>query len=298
MNRHLQMHSSLVQRLTLDEVMEGHLGCVNAISWNSTGSLLISGSDDTRVNIWSYSMRELIHSIDTGHSGNIFCTKFVPETRDEMVVSGAGDAEVRLFNLSGSAGKRGEICTMEPSALFQCHSSRVKKLAVEVGNPNIVWSASEDGTLRQHDLGNVLLVLLQRRSSLHLTHVTFSPNGDEFLLSYSVEHAYLMDVNHGGQTISSYSVSDVSKLSPIIDCGNTDLPPQIGSSVQFTGSKRHLRRLDACKRLMLAAAKTLEEGWDVCHGIEMCNEVLHGKGPAVDPSLQHECLCIRKQLYF
>ncbi|KAG0487038.1 hypothetical protein HPP92_009133 [Vanilla planifolia] len=340
MNHHLQMHSSLVQRLTLDEVMEGHLGCVNAISWNSTGSLLISGSDDTRV---------------------------------------------RLFNLSGSAGKRGEICTMEPSALFQCHSSRVKKLAVEVGNPNIVWSASEDGTLRQHDLRecstcppagssnqecrNVLLDLRsgakkslfdpaklhlslkscdisatrphqilvggsdafarlydrrmlpplsscqtkakpppcvcyfcpmhlseRRRSSLHLTHVTFSPNGDELLLSYSGEHAYLMDVNHGGQTISSYSVSDVSKLSPIIDCGNTDLPPQIGSSVQFTGSKRHLRRLDACKRLMLAAAKTLEEGWDVCHGIEMCNEVLHGKGPAVDPSLQHECLCIRAAL--
>jgi len=24
-------------------------------------------------------------------------------------------------------------------------------LQVEVGNPNVVWSASEDGTLRQHD---------------------------------------------------------------------------------------------------------------------------------------------------
>lgn len=24
-------------------------------------------------------------------------------------------------------------------------------LKVEVGNPNVVWSASEDGTLRQHD---------------------------------------------------------------------------------------------------------------------------------------------------
>lgn len=24
-------------------------------------------------------------------------------------------------------------------------------MQVEVGNPNIVWSASEDGTLRQHD---------------------------------------------------------------------------------------------------------------------------------------------------
>lgn len=35
-----------------------------------------------------------MHSVETGHTANIFCTKFVPETSDELVVSGAGDAEV------------------------------------------------------------------------------------------------------------------------------------------------------------------------------------------------------------
>lgn len=28
-------------------------------------------------------------------------------------------------------------------------------LKVELGNPNVVWSASEDGTLRQHDFREV-----------------------------------------------------------------------------------------------------------------------------------------------
>lgn len=37
-----------------------------------------------------------MHSIETGHSANIFCTKFIPETSDELVVSGAADAEVTL----------------------------------------------------------------------------------------------------------------------------------------------------------------------------------------------------------
>lgn len=37
----------------------------------------------------------------------------------------------------------------------------------------------------------------QGRSSMHLTHVAFSPNGEEVLLSYSGEHVYLMDVNPG-----------------------------------------------------------------------------------------------------
>jgi len=47
-----------------------------------------------QINIWGYSDRKLLKSIDTGHSTNIFCTKFVPETSDELVASGAGDAEV------------------------------------------------------------------------------------------------------------------------------------------------------------------------------------------------------------
>ncbi|KAG6483190.1 hypothetical protein ZIOFF_059830 [Zingiber officinale] len=211
MKRRLKEHSSLIQRLILDTEMErdlawdliskqgteyvmmpygfdllnsvpcfgcqGHQGCVNAIAWNAKGSLLISGSDDTRVanameikelkhillltlslsnliNIWSYNDRGLLHSIETGHNANIFCTKFVPETSDELVVSGAGDAEVRIFSLSHSSSRSAEA-PLEPLASYKCHTRRVKKLAVEPGNPNVIWSASEDGTLRQHDLREV-----------------------------------------------------------------------------------------------------------------------------------------------
>lgn len=32
---------------------------------------------------------------------------------------------------------------------------------------------------------------------MHLTHVAFSPNGNEVLLSYSGEHVYLFDVDPG-----------------------------------------------------------------------------------------------------
>uniref|UniRef100_F6H109 Uncharacterized protein n=1 Tax=Vitis vinifera TaxID=29760 RepID=F6H109_VITVI len=48
-SRSLQMHSSLLRRLTQEGELEGHQGCVNTVAWNSRGSLLISGSDDTRV---------------------------------------------------------------------------------------------------------------------------------------------------------------------------------------------------------------------------------------------------------
>ncbi|KAE8666774.1 WD and tetratricopeptide repeat protein, putative isoform 5 [Hibiscus syriacus] len=157
----LQMHSSLIHRLSIEQELEGHQGCVNDVAWNSNGSLLISGSDDKRINIWSYCGWKLLHSLGTGHDSNIFCKKFIPETSDELVVSRAGDAEVilllhvflliRLFNLSCLNGRGLNDGAITPSALHQCHARRVKKLAVEVGNPDMVWSASEDGTLRQHD---------------------------------------------------------------------------------------------------------------------------------------------------
>ncbi|KAK9136131.1 hypothetical protein Syun_015461 [Stephania yunnanensis] len=385
----LQMHSSLIRRLSLEKELEGHQGCVNAVAWNSDGSLLISGSDDTQINIWNYSGLKLLHSIETGHSANIFCTKFVPETSDELVASGAGDAEVRLFNLSRLDG-RSEESAIAPSALFQCHSRRVKKLAVEVGNPNVVWSASEDGTLRQHDFRegtscppagsshqecrNVLLDLRsgakksladppkqclflkscdisttrphlllvggsdafarlydrrmlppssscqkktkppqcvnyfcpmhlsdRGRSSLHLTHVTFSPNGEEVLLSYSGEHAYLMDLNSAGDdSCTKYSAEDFGKLINLPPLPNRiEMQASCSQKVMQNGSPKRSNIstvLNKCHETVKAAQKSLKEGTNLLYGIDACNEVLDRHGSSIGLDLKYECLCTRAAL--
>ncbi|KAJ9166500.1 hypothetical protein P3X46_021247 [Hevea brasiliensis] len=381
-NHSLQMHSSLIRRLSLEKELEGHQGCVNTIAWNSTGSLLISGSDDSQMNIWSYNGRKLLHSIDTGHSANIFCTKFVPETSDELVVSGAGDAGIRLFNLSRLSGRGPDNNAFAPSAVYQCHTRRVKKLAVEVGNPNVVWSASEDGTLRQHDFRegascppaasspqecrNVLLDLRcgakksladppkqtlalkscdistsrphlllvggsdsfarlydrrmlppltscwkrmrpppcvnyfcpmhlseRGRSGLHLTHVTFSPSGDEVLLSYSGEHVYLMNVNHAGGDAMQYASGDASKLmtfNPILN----GLELLYKSSLCSKSNVAAM--LEKCRKLAKIAEKCLGEGSNYYDGIEACNEVLDLHGCDIGPAIRHDCLCTRAAL--
>ncbi|KAL9245565.1 hypothetical protein vseg_019201 [Gypsophila vaccaria] len=385
-NHKFQMHSSMVQRLSLERELEGHMGCVNTIAWNSAGSLLVSGSDDTRINIWRYSDRKLLNSIDTGHSSNIFCTKFVPETCDEIVASGAGDAEVRVFNISRLSGIRAEETSITPSAHFQCHTRRVKKLAIEVGNPNVIWSASEDGTLRQHDLRegcscppagasnqecrNVLLDLRgaakkslaeppkqplqikscdisatrphlllvggsdafarlydrrmlpplsscrrknspppcvnyfcpmhlseRGRSSLHLTHVTFSPNGEEILISYSGEHVYLMDVNRDSGCVryTSGDVARLSSFSPILDAVNLSHLRAATNDSNSTVRSYATIQLDKCRQLVKLAENCLNEGSDYYYGIEVCNEVLDG-GYEIDPMLKHDCLCVRAAL--
>eukprot|EP01018_Ginkgo_biloba_P005706 Gb_12284 [translate_table: standard] len=383
----LQMHSSLVQRLSLDTELEGHQGCVNALAWNSKGSLLVSGSDDARVNIWSYPSKKLLHSIETGHSANIFCCKFVPETGDELVVSGAGDAEVRVFRLSRPSGRSSEGCTSERTPMFRCHSRRVKKIAVEDGNPHVVWSASEDGTLRQHDFRegplcpagsgnqecrNVLLDLRYGakksladsprqclalkscdisatrphqllvggsdafarlydrrmlpplsssrkqskpppcvcyfcpahlsdygRPSLHLTHVTFSPNGQEVLLSYSGEHVYLMDVNSDQDATVKYTANDIPKrtdLAPLLNGTKVTLPSQPRNE-GYVGIRRFSSRLKECKELLEDAKKALEEECNLLYVIEVTSEVLDAGGPEVGPVLRHDCLCTRAEAF-
>ncbi|XP_010453127.1 PREDICTED: WD and tetratricopeptide repeats protein 1 [Camelina sativa] len=385
-DQRMQLHSSLVRRLSQEEEMEGHQGCVNALAWNSNGSLLISGSDDLRINIWNYSSRKLLHSIDTGHTANIFCTKFVPETSDELVVSGAGDAEVRLFDLSRLSSRGDDDNAITPSALYQCHTRRVKKLAVEPGNPNVVWSASEDGTLRQHDFRestscppagsahqecrsvlldlrsgakraladppkqtlslkscdisatrpHLLLVggsdafarlydrrmlppltssrkrmppppcvnyfcpihLSERgRTNLHLTHVTFSPNGEEVLLSYSGEHAYLMNVNNG-TGIMQYTPGDVDNFFSFSNAlHNVESPPQVSVTPQ-SGSHRNnnFATVKKCTELVEIAKMSLEEGTDVFYAIEAANEVLDAHSNDIESALRLECLCTRAAL--
>ncbi|KAJ1298462.1 hypothetical protein BS78_01G455500 [Paspalum vaginatum] len=378
----VQFHSSLVGKLALEKEMEGHIGCVNAIAWNSNGSLLISGSDDTRINIWSYNNRELVHDIDTGHSANIFCTKFVPETCDDVVVSGAGDAEVRVFNMSRLSGRRPREISMEPAAVYQCHSRRVKKLAVEIGNPNVVWSASEDATLRQHDFRecsscpragsanqecrNVLLDLrcgakksladlprhplalkscdissvrpheilvggsdafarlydrrmlpplsscqtkrkpppcikmfcplhlADSKTYLHLTHVAFSPNGKEVLLSYSGEHVYLFDVDSDNVSSMRYTADRVRE--------QLFVPPfhkvlAKEKKVSINTTSRNLCRVDMCKKFMQIATCSLEIGNNLMRGIEACSEVLETVGPDIDDDTIHDFLCTRAALY-
>ncbi|GKV09451.1 hypothetical protein SLEP1_g20950 [Rubroshorea leprosula] len=387
--RSLQMHSSLIQRLSQERELKDHKGCVNALAWNLKGTLLLSGSDDTQVNVWNYSGRKLLHSIETGHSGNIFCVKFVPETSDELVVSGAGDSQVRLFNLSRLGGRGHGDGSIAPSAVYHCHTKRVKKLAVEVGNPNVVWSASEDGTLRQHDFRegtscppagsshqecrNVLLDLRyggkrsladppnpkhtlalkscdisstrphlllvggndsfarlydrrmlppltssQKRMSpppcvnyfcpmhlsdrghlMQLTHVTFSPSGEEVLLSYSGEHVYLMDVDCVNGSAMKYTSGDTSKLlsfTPILSRVEHEGP--MSDVVQNDYQKRNIsaERLEKCRMLVDFAKKSLEEGKDHFYAIEACHEVLDGYGTNVGSTLMHECLCTRAAL--
>lgn len=177
--RRLYSDRHLVTGLDIVQELDGHSGCVNALSWSSDGHLLASGSDDVHVNIHRYlpgddstQPLKLTTSVATGHTQNIFSVKFMPHSADKTVVTAAGDGEVRVFDLeyAGSAGhasrasalasvgrrRRGSQTTYltdgnTNARVYRSHGDRVKRIVTE-SSPHLFLSCSEDGEVRQWDL--------------------------------------------------------------------------------------------------------------------------------------------------
>lgn len=66
------------------------------------GATLLSGSDDTRVCIWDVESRQCRTVVDTGHSANIFCVRYLPNTGADNplppLLPGCNKDMVRVFS--------------------------------------------------------------------------------------------------------------------------------------------------------------------------------------------------------
>ena len=180
--RKLYSDRRLIDNLDIVNELGGHSGCVNALSWSKSGRLLASGSDDQHLNIHQYQpdssngQFQLATTVATGHTANIFSCKFMPHSNDRTVITAAGDAEVRVFDLE-YAGEAREASTASSiasegrrsrrnnvydgvrylsdgdtdSRIYRSHGDRVKRIVTE-SSPYLFLTCSEDGEVRQWDL--------------------------------------------------------------------------------------------------------------------------------------------------
>ncbi|KAF8542916.1 WD40-repeat-containing domain protein [Trichophaea hybrida] len=176
-----------VEDLDIIGELRGHDGCINALQWSRDGSLLASGSDDARVNIYkSNASFSLNTRIETGHTANIFSVKFMPHSSDRTIVTAAGDTQVRVFDieyapttyssLSEAPERRPSPTTTtqnprrhrgarhhshsqptpgrihnKAKRTYTSHNDRAKRIVTE-SSPYLFLTCSEDGTVRQFDL--------------------------------------------------------------------------------------------------------------------------------------------------
>ncbi|CAL8472173.1 g11715 [Coccomyxa elongata] len=156
------------RKLSVENVLQGHEGCVNRLAWNEDGTLLASGSDDRRVLLWHYPDSNLAPVVvKTPHLANIFGVRFLPCSGNRRLVTGAMDCSVQLHILDASPSTHARAKrerntvrwvpdeTNEPipshSTKYLCHSKRVKGVEVAPQDPHMFWSVGEDGDVRQFD---------------------------------------------------------------------------------------------------------------------------------------------------
>ncbi|KAG5547601.1 hypothetical protein RHGRI_013335 [Rhododendron griersonianum] len=144
----LAASEDLVLRLDILKKLEKHRGCVNTVSFNAEGDILVSGSDDRRVILWDWESGRVTLSFDSGHNNNVFQAKIMPYTEDRSIVTCAADGQ---FDLRTGASTQ----------LFTCQSLRdrgyvpivnLNAIAVDPRNPNLFAVAGSDEYTQLYDI--------------------------------------------------------------------------------------------------------------------------------------------------
>ncbi|XP_051161257.1 DDB1- and CUL4-associated factor 6-like isoform X2 [Leptopilina boulardi] len=134
----------MIQRMSLLKRLKVHDGCVNSICWNSTGDLILSGSDDQHLVLTNAYTYQVLTDYKTSHRANIFSAKFLPNSNDHRIVSCSGDGIILYTDLMRRTG------TFQNQ--FNCHSGTTYEIATIHGEPHNFLSCGEDGTVRWFDL--------------------------------------------------------------------------------------------------------------------------------------------------
>ncbi|KAI9193939.1 hypothetical protein LWI28_001539 [Acer negundo] len=208
----------LVKRINLYQKLNGHQGCVNTVEFNSTGDLLVSGSDDKRVILWNWATGSKIFSYSSGHLDNIFQTCIMPFTDDQNIVTSSADGQVRL----GQVLEGGQVETKRLGK----HQGRVHKLAVEPGCPHILYSCGEDGFVQHFDLRSSTATKLfycssftqnskQPPNSIRLNTIVIDPrNPYYFAVGGSDEYARVYDIRRCHWDAATNSDNPVNTFCP------------------------------------------------------------------------------------
>lgn len=95
------LFQDLVLQFDIYRKLEKHRGCVNTVSFNAAGDVLVSGSDDRRIILWDWESGHVKLSFESGHINNVFQAKFMPYTDDRSIVTCAADGQVIPLFKSG-----------------------------------------------------------------------------------------------------------------------------------------------------------------------------------------------------
>ena len=163
---------------TEQALLTGHTALVTSISFNSDGTMLVSGSEDNTVRLWDVNTRTLKTTL-TGHEGNVNSVHFSPD--DTMVASGSADYSVGLWDVATETRK---------ATLW--HRDYVNSVRFRPDGATLA-SAGDDNYVRLWDIGTLTQkATLQHRYDVY--SLSFSPDGTTLATGANNSYASLWNV--------------------------------------------------------------------------------------------------------
>ncbi|KAF3772810.1 DDB1- and CUL4-associated factor 8 [Nymphaea thermarum] len=211
----------LVRRLDVHAKLEKHRGCVNTVSFNAAGDILVSGSDDRSVVLWDWDTQHVKLSFHSGHSNNVFQAKIMPFTDDLSSVTCAADGQ---FDLRTHTATKLVTCKSFSGRSTCMPIVALNAIAIDPRNPNLFAIGGSDVYARLYDVrkykwegstdeiqptDRFCLTHLIGNDDVGTTGLAFSDHS-ELLLSYNDELIYLFPKGTGlGSDPQSLSSKDV-----------------------------------------------------------------------------------------
>ncbi|KAM8710325.1 hypothetical protein ACLKA7_017024 [Drosophila subpalustris] len=197
----------VVERMKLMSSMNRHRGCVNCLNFNRSGDLVCSGSDDLLIVVWDWANGKPRHSFKSGHTLNIFQTKFIDSAGCLDIVSSSRDGQVRRAVIPPSGSS-----SFKPMRLYT-HGDAVHKIVVVPQSRHEIMSAGEDAAVKHFDLrsnqSTTLLHCVGDKRRVRLFSIAHHPYAPEFCISGSDDKLRVYDKRKLNKSVHEMTPKDL-----------------------------------------------------------------------------------------
>ncbi|KIO24106.1 hypothetical protein M407DRAFT_77366 [Tulasnella calospora MUT 4182] len=122
--------------------LSDHRDSVYCLEFDSIHNVLVTGSRDKTIKIWSLTTGELRQTLKDHHSGSVLCLKAI--AAEGFMVSGSSDRTIIVWELGGLGKESGEV-TGTVKRVLSGHAGGVLDLRVD---ENWIVSCSKDAVVR------------------------------------------------------------------------------------------------------------------------------------------------------
>lgn len=189
-------------------LLEGHEGEVNSVSWDPTGTLLLTSSDDRTVKAWNAFSGDILHDfIDhtkevliAKWSGTGACTEF--SKYPLFIATGSADATVKLFD--PATGQCLHTLTQHTHPVTHIAFAPRQQLLLTASHERLfIWSLHSGSLLRTFkNLGDPLHSVpnhLPMGMVGGLNDVAFDARGEQIAVTYADGMSYVCDITQAIQ---------------------------------------------------------------------------------------------------